>query len=150
VEFLSKFALIEAAITGLSFWESGKSVTGLLKRHFGTAYTMWWLPPMVLHTFSFILSAVFGVAVAVFGGRVFSHDSSDVRMTERVLLGVIAGVAALIVLGFFSTLVLNAVDAVFACYAHDLDAQRISKPSVHAVYAAVVVPVAVVAAGEQV
>lgn len=142
IEYPSKFAIIEAAITGLGFWAAGKQSTERLKRHFNKAYTVWWLPPTVLNTMVLLVAVGYGVAVGWLGTRAFAADDNDTKALERVVLGVLAGLMALIVLGFFATLVLNAADAAFACYTHDLDNSRIGRPEVHAVYA-IVVPLAV-------
>merc|ERR1711871_690664 len=106
IEFLSKFALIEACFTGLGFWDAGKQVTSLLKRHFVQAYTVWWVPPLVLHTFGFVLAATFGVTVGFMSGGAFKGkgDSDDLVVTERCVMGVLAFFAALIVIGFFTSL----------------------------------------------
>ena len=41
---------------------------------------------------------------------------------------------ALIVLSFFSTILLNIVDATYLCYAIDIDTQTITKQEVHDIY----------------
>lgn len=44
---------------------------------------------------------------------------------------------ALVVLLFFSSVLLNIVDAVFMCYALDLDTQSVTKAEVHEVFSQV-------------
>ena len=44
---------------------------------------------------------------------------------------------ALVVLAFFSSVLLNIVDAVFMCYALDLDTQSVTKSEVHEVFSQV-------------
>ena len=44
---------------------------------------------------------------------------------------------ALVVLLFFSSVLLNIVDAVFMCYALDLDTQSVTKSEVHEVFSQV-------------
>jgi len=52
-------------------------------------------------------------------------------------LGVLCFVMALVVLAFFSSVLLNIVDAVFMCYALDLDSQSVTKSEVHEVFSQV-------------
>ena len=63
VEFLTKFATVRAAITGEAFLAAGRSATDLLKRNFLKAYAVWFIPPMVLQTAAFLLSAAWGCVV---------------------------------------------------------------------------------------
>jgi len=145
IEFLSKFALIEAAVTGLAFWQAGKQATAMLKRHFATSYTVWWLPPTVLNTTAFLASFAFGYTVYAVSAGAFQADSGDTRTTERAVLAALAGLMAMVVLGFFASLVLNAADTAFLLYTHDLEMSVVGKQEVHAVYA-VVVPLVIAGA----
>ncbi len=52
-------------------------------------------------------------------------------------MGVLCFVMALVVLAFFSSVLLNIVDAVFMCYALDLDTQSVTKSEVHEVFSQV-------------
>ena len=58
-------------------------------------------------------------------------------MQEAAILGVLCFVMAVVVLAFFSSVLLNIVDAVFLCYALDLDTQSVTKSEVHEVFSQV-------------
>ena len=58
-------------------------------------------------------------------------------MQEAAILGALCFVMALVVLLFFSSVLLNIVDAVFMCYALDLDTQSVTKSEVHEVFSQV-------------
>ncbi len=58
-------------------------------------------------------------------------------LQEAAILGVLCFVMALVVLAFFSSVLLNIVDAVFMCYALDLDTQSVTKSEVHEVFSQV-------------
>ena len=58
-------------------------------------------------------------------------------LQEAAILGVLCFVMALVVLAFFSSVLLNIVDAVFICYALDLDTQSVTKSEVHEVFSQV-------------
>ena len=117
----------------------------MLKRHFATSYTVWWLPPTVLNTTAFLASFAFGYTVYAVSAGAFQADSGDTRTTERAVLAALAGLMAMVVLGFFASLVLNAADTAFLLYTHDLEMSVVGKQEVHAVYA-VVVPLVIAGA----
>mmetsp|Transcript_90 Transcript_90/g.149 ORF Transcript_90/g.149 Transcript_90/m.149 type:complete len:460 (-) Transcript_90:4-1383(-) len=56
IEFISQFATIMAAITGMSFCDSAREVTDLLKRNFLASYAVWWMPGFVLNSLIFTVS----------------------------------------------------------------------------------------------
>lgn len=58
-------------------------------------------------------------------------------LQEAAILGALCFVMALVVLLFFSSVLLNIVDAVFMCYALDLDTQSVTKSEVHEVFSQV-------------
>ena len=58
-------------------------------------------------------------------------------LQEAAILGLLSFVMSLVVLIFFSSVLLNVVDAVFMCYAMDLDTQSVTKAEVHEVFSQV-------------
>ena len=60
-----------------------------------------------------------------------------VLLQEAAILGLLSFVMSLVVLIFFSSVLLNVVDAVFMCYAMDLDTQSVTKSEVHEVFSQV-------------
>lgn len=139
IEYISKFATIQCAITGAAFCDAARSVSQLLANNFLSAYGVWWLPGTIMGAASFLLSAAYGVLVglssyAAWSASPASHPDAG---AEAVLLGVVAFVLAAVVLQFCISVLLNVVDVVFICYAMDLDRQLSSKPEVHDVFTAV-------------
>lgn len=77
-------------------------------------------------------------------GSVHAYVTSDVGVAkpgvwlqEAAILGLLSFVMSLVVLIFFSSVLLNVVDAVFMCYAMDLDTQSVTKSEVHEVFSQV-------------
>ena len=64
IGFISKFAIVYAAISGDAFCDSARKGTTILQNNMLSTFAVWWLPPMILRTTAFIVSVVFGV---VFG-----------------------------------------------------------------------------------
>lgn len=142
IEYVSKFATIQCAITGAAFCDAARSVSQLLANNFLSAYGVWWLPGTILSTASFLFSVAYGVVVgltsyATWNATASSKASHPSAGAEAAVLGVVASVLAMIVLQFCVSVLLNVVDAVFVCYAMDLDRQLSSKPDVHDVFTAV-------------
>ena len=67
----------------------------------------------------------------------FVQTSFTCVLQEAAILGALCFVMALVVLLFFSSVLLNIVDAVFMCYALDLDTQSVTKSEVHEVFSQV-------------
>eukprot|EP00798_Chlamydomonas_sp_ICE-L_P013169 gene13169-30655_t len=123
------------AITGEEFFEAGHKVVDLLMRNFLDAYGVWWLPPMILQSCAFVVSA--STALVMYGASysVWSHTPAITQAPQyAALLAVISFAACWAVLSFFCSLLLNIVDAVFVCYAMDLDNQSCTMVDVHEVY----------------
>lgn len=140
IEFLTKFATIMSAIIGEPLLESGRRVTDLLVRNLLKTVGVWWFPPMVLQLGSLAVSAAWGLLLYV--STRFAWTQHDAGKQEAILLGVLAFLMALIVLSFFSGVLLNIVEALFVCYAIDRDRSAVTKAEVHAVFA--LMPVAAV------
>jgi hypothetical protein len=132
LEGITKFATVRMAITGESFLTSGKAVVALLSRNALNTAGVWWLPGLVLQSCALLLSlgwgaAVYHVSKLVWGASGEAHVSS-------VVLAAVSVFFAWLMLGFFCSLLLNMVDALFVCYAMDKDRHRVSKPEVHEVF----------------
>mmetsp|Transcript_4069 Transcript_4069/g.14235 ORF Transcript_4069/g.14235 Transcript_4069/m.14235 type:complete len:537 (-) Transcript_4069:109-1719(-) len=134
-EALTKFATIHAAITGQAFCDAGRDVVSLLKRNFLAAYGVWWLPPMVLNMFSFIFSAGVGVAIYLVSLPILEdHHGNNVGSTEALIVALITGFLSLVILAFFSSILLNIVDSTFVLYAMDRDQACVTMPDIHAIF----------------
>ena len=61
IGFISKFAIVYAAISGDAFCDSARKVTTILQNNYLSTFAVWWLPSMILRTTAFIVTVVFGV-----------------------------------------------------------------------------------------
>ncbi|DBA76839.1 TPA: hypothetical protein ACH3X2_008854 [Trebouxia sp. C0005] len=141
IDYLTKFATVRMAITGEAFLEAARRATDLLARNFLKAYGVWWFPPMVLNCAAVLLSLAWGLLIFTLSWLRWQPSANGTM--EAAILGVLCFVMALVVLAFFSSVLLNIVDAVFMCYALDLDTQSVTKSEVHEVFSQVPVGVAV-------
>jgi hypothetical protein len=130
IGFISKFALVYAAISGDAFCDSARKVTTILQNNMLSTFAVWWLPPMILRTTAFIVSIVFGVVFGISSSNYFDDES---RGVEVIFLGVFCFLISLTILNFCLTVLLDVVDAVYLCYAVDKDLQMLTKPEIHEV-----------------
>jgi len=137
IEFISQFATIMAAITGMSFCDSAREVTDLLKRNFLASYAVWWMPGFVLNSLIFTVS----LAWASLAGLTYyvqasaTHDGLEQnRGGEAALVAGAALVVVLVVLSFFGTIIIDIVSVVYVCYALDKDRNCVTRPEVHEVF----------------
>ncbi|KAG2453175.1 hypothetical protein HYH02_002499 [Chlamydomonas schloesseri] len=144
VEYVTRFATVRAAITGEAFFAAGRNVVALLSRNAMDAFGVWWLPPMILQSCSFIVSLCWAVAVAwISYATTWSHQqpapgtpaaaAGNQAAASAALTAVFAFLAAWAVLGFLASLLLNIIDSLFVCFALDRDAGQVSSVEVHAV-----------------
>jgi hypothetical protein len=124
IEFLTRFALVYAALTGESFCTSGKTFLAHCERHgFLRVIVVDYIAGMTLSFGAFVLALlVSAVTTLLVDERVLDGDSHD--QTRTAVLGTIATFAALVafvVLHFIASLLLNVVDAAYACIILDLD-----------------------------
>jgi len=137
IEQLTKFTTVYMSMTGKSFLSSGSQVVDLLTRNAMDAYNVWWIPPMVLRLTSFILSLCLGYA-SYFVAYLLWSTSGDAdpatTYTSAVALGLLVWVTSGLMLAWFSSLLLNVIDAVFVAYAVDRDNRSCMQPEVHQIY----------------
>ena len=137
IAFLTKFATIRAAITGEAFCDAGRQSTDLLKRNFLPTVGVWYFPPMILGMTSFIVSAVWGMAVFLMARGAFHGAEPNVLLAEAIVLGVLAFVLMLTIVSFFCNLLLSVIDTVYYCFATDKDRSAVTIVEVHDVFNAV-------------
>jgi len=142
IEYLTKFATIMAAITGEAFLVAGRRSTDLLKRNFLKSYGVWFLPPLILQSAALVLGMLWGFLVFLLYW-LSSHTNRSHGTQEAAILGAISFFVAWVVLSFFSSILLDIVDATYLCYAIDKDTQTITKPDVHEIYSKMPVGAAV-------
>lgn len=135
-EFATRFAIVWIAITGESFLAGGRNVVALLTRNFMDAFGVWWLPPMILQTCSFLLAGTWGMGTYMITFSAWQRHEDQGRAQAQgtaITLAVIAFVTAWAILAFFAALLLNAVDALFVCFALDRESAARTRPEVHTV-----------------
>ncbi|GFR47647.1 hypothetical protein Agub_g9390, partial [Astrephomene gubernaculifera] len=138
LEFVTRFATVRAAVTGEAFLTAGRGVVQLLKRNAMDAFGVWWLPPMIIQSCCFLLSASWAAAVSLLSyattWRHQAHAASPHQASVSAwLTALLALLAAWAVLGFLGSLLLNVIDALFVCFAMDRDLGQVSAPEVHQV-----------------
>jgi len=124
IEFLTRFALTYAALTGDSLCGSGRTFLGTCSRHgFAKVLVVDGLAAMTLQFGAFVLSLLVSaitvglVAASVLDGPAHNED-------RLAVLGATAALSfsiAFAVLLFISSLLLNVVDAAYACVVLDID-----------------------------
>lgn len=134
IEYISKFATLQAAMTGDSFCDAAASVTDLLQRNFLTAYGTYAFPSMILQGASLVLAIGFGAATWLLSLATYTVSDSPNAGLYAVLVGVISGFIAFVVLCFFVMILLNVVDAVFLCYAMDKDRNMNNHQEFHQIF----------------
>lgn len=125
LEFLTRFALTFHALTGDDFCTSGKTFLGHCRRHGWTAIMVDYLAAMTLQFGAVILGLL------ITAGTVFLLDNShhvhtDDKETVLVVAGVASWFVASVILIFIAGLLLNVVDAAYACLVLDLDRAAIT------------------------
>ncbi|CAD7703397.1 unnamed protein product [Ostreobium quekettii] len=132
---ITEFATVRMAITGEGFIGAGVEVTEMLARNFLPTFAIWYLPPIVL-TFSAILTSlsVSGV-IATIAYHVFKSDLAQYPHPKNYagLLLAITFLIIFMVLIFFIALILNAMNAIYICFAIDRDSKCETKSNVHEV-----------------
>jgi len=133
IEYISKFAMLQASVTGEAFCDAAASVTDLLSRNFLTAYGTYAFPGMILQGASLVIAVGFGCATWLLSYGVFAATLSANAGLYAGLVGILSGIISLVVMSFFAMIALNVVDAVFLCYAMDKDRNSVHRGELHAV-----------------
>lgn len=128
VEFLNKFTINFAAISGEAYCTSARMTYELLRRNLLSAVFVETVSTRLLAGIIFVLSAIYAiVACAILkGASNLGADSYAVASLAWVLL--------ILVLGFFVHVLDNVIDTVYICYAIDKDRGEVYKQEVHEVY----------------
>jgi hypothetical protein len=134
LEYLNKFAVIQAAITGEPLIAAGRRVTDLLGRNLLSAVaTTIWFPSMLVGLASVTASLLWGGFV--WGAYRLAHAGGAGgelnAPANAVVLGVAAGAAALAVLSFVAGVLLAVLDATFVCFAMDRDRAEVSNSELY-------------------
>ncbi|XP_022748169.1 CTL-like protein DDB_G0288717 [Durio zibethinus] len=128
IDFVNKFTINLAAITGEAYCTSARMTYELLKRNLLSAVFVETVSTRLLGGVIFVLSAVYAIVVCA-----ILKGVSDLGVKEYIVAA-IAWVLLLIVLGFFVHVLDNVIDTVYVCYAIDRDRGEVYKQEVHEVY----------------
>merc|ERR1711869_135197 len=97
--------------------DAGREVAGIGKRYFGDAVAMWAFPEAMLGTLVLYLALVWTTLMGAGTWLFLLGDPQGQNATVAVSAAVFS--VTLLVLSFFSGVVLDAVKAVFVCYCLD-------------------------------
>lgn len=128
VDFLNKFTINFAAITGESYCTSAKMTYELLERNLLSAVVVEIVSTRILAGLIVVLSAIYAILVCVVLKAGF-HLGVDAYFVSAM-----AWVLLILVLAFFVHVLDNVIDTVYVCYAVDRDRGDMSKQEVHDVY----------------
>lgn len=128
VEFLNKFTVNFAAITGEAYCPSAKMTYELLKRNLLSPVFVETVSTRLLAGITFVLSAIYAIAVCAILKAV-----SDLGI-DAYFVAALAWVLLIMVLGYFVHVLDNVIDTVYVCYAIDRDKGDVCKQEVHEVY----------------
>ncbi|KAL2329070.1 hypothetical protein Fmac_022497 [Flemingia macrophylla] len=128
VDFLNKFTINFAAITGEAYCSSAKMTYELLRRNLLSAVFVETISSRLLAGIVFVLSAIYTIVVCAVlkAGINLGADSYFVAAMAWVLL--------LVVLGYLVHVLDNVIDTIYVCYAIDRDRGEVCKQDVHEVY----------------
>lgn len=136
---ISRFSTIYMSMSGSSFVHSCTEVIDLLSRNAMDAYTVWWLPPLVIKLPCILCSLLLGyssyfVSIMLWGhSRPASQTDGGILHLLALAVSVLATLSVWATLSFFASALLDVVDSVFVCYAVDRDVNACSQSQVHEV-----------------
>ncbi|KAM5550042.1 CTL-like protein [Rosa sericea] len=128
IDFLNKFTIIFAAITGESYCSSARMTYELLKRNLLSAVFVETISTRLLVGIIFVLSALYAIVACAILKAVSNLG------VGAYFVAALAWVLLILVLGFFVLVLDNVIDTVYVCYAIDRDRGEVCKQDVHEVY----------------
>ncbi|KDP29631.1 hypothetical protein JCGZ_18793 [Jatropha curcas] len=128
VDFLNKFTINFAAITGEAYCTCARMTYELLRRNLLSAAFVETVSSRLLAGVIFVLSAIYAIVVCAIlkGVSKLGVDSYYVALLTWALL--------IVILSFFVHVLDNVIDTVYVCYAIDRDRGEVFKQEVHDVY----------------
>ncbi|XP_010446373.1 PREDICTED: choline transporter-like protein 1 [Camelina sativa] len=128
LDYLNKFTINFAAITGEAYCTSAKMTYELLRRNLLSAVFVETVSTRILTGIVSVLSAAY--AVATWGVlRGVSNLGKD-----SYLVAILAWVLLIVILAFFVHVLDDVIDTIYVCYAIDRDKGDVCKQEVHEVY----------------
>ncbi|XP_057769266.1 uncharacterized protein LOC130989320 [Salvia miltiorrhiza] len=128
VDFLNKFTINFAAITGEAYCSAARMTYELLKRNLLSAVIVETVSTRILSGIILVLSAIYAILVCVLL-KAAVHLGDD-----AYFVAFMAWILLIMVLGFFVHVLDNVIDTVYVCYAIDRDRGEVYKQDVHEVY----------------
>lgn len=128
IDFLNKFTINFAAITGEAYCLSARMTYELLKRNLLSAVFVETISTRLLAGIALVLSAIYAIVTWAILRAVTDVGSSS------YFVAALAWLLLFLVLGFFVHVLDNVIDTVYVCYAIDRDRGEVCKQEVHEVY----------------
>ncbi|KAL9238388.1 hypothetical protein vseg_012817 [Gypsophila vaccaria] len=128
VDFVNKFTINFAAITGEAYCASARMSYELLRRNLMSPVFVETISSRLLAGVIFVLSAIYTVVVCAILNGVTNLGVSS------YWVALLAWLLLIVMLGFFAHLLDNVIDTIYICYAIDRDRAEVSKPDIHHVY----------------
>ncbi|KAL8137187.1 hypothetical protein V2J09_003188 [Rumex salicifolius] len=128
IDFLNKFTVNFAAITGEAYCSSARMTYELLRRNLLSAVFVETISTRLLAGIVLVISVLYGIIVCAIVNGVTSLGA------DSYLVAAMAWLLLLVILGFFTHVLDNVIDTVYICYAIDRDRGDVCKPDVHEVY----------------
>lgn len=128
IEFLNKFTINFAAITGESYCVSARMSYGILKRNLLSPIFVDAISTHLLAGIVFALSTVYAVMLYAILRTATHLDGAVYYIT------VLVWIVLFILLFLFSRVLDKVIDTIYICYAIDKESGAVSKPEVHDVY----------------
>lgn len=148
LKLCTRFTTVRIAATGEAFMEGARQVIALLSRNALNTYAVWAFPSNILAFTALAVGLSWAALMALMylavGSAMVSSSPqtshADASAALSTLAAAVAGgsfALALVVVSFLSSILITVIDACYICYAQDLDTAAVSRPDVHAVFAAV-------------
>ncbi|KAK1261637.1 hypothetical protein QJS04_geneDACA001179 [Acorus gramineus] len=128
IDFLNKFTINFAAITGESYCYSAMMSYELLKRNLLSPVFVETVSTRILVGIIFVLSAVYAIVVCAVLKAVTALG------VDAYFVAALAWALLILILGFFVHVMDNVIDTIYVCYAIDRDKGEVCKHEVHEVY----------------
>ncbi|XP_065866001.1 uncharacterized protein [Euphorbia lathyris] len=128
IDFLNKFTINFAAITGEGYCTSSRMTYELLKRNLLSAVFVETVSSRLLAGIAFVFSAIYAIVVwAILKGV-------SKLGVDSYIVAVLTWVVLIVVLSFFIHVLDDVIDTIYICYAIDRDRGEVFKADVHDVY----------------
>nr|GEW44543.1 CTL-like protein [Tanacetum cinerariifolium]GEY68575.1 CTL-like protein [Tanacetum cinerariifolium] len=127
-EFLNKFTINFAAITGEAYCASARLTYELLRRNLLSAVVVETVSTRLLAAIIFVLSAIYAIVVCVI------LQAATRLGVDSYFVAAVAFVVLILILGFLVHVLDNVIDTVYICYAIDRDKGEVCKADVHEIY----------------